>query len=294
MTPVRLALAAMLTTFGMFIGFTPAQERKPEPAPAAPPPVEQFEKHSDIAYVTGADADPEKHTLDVYTPKGRKDFPVLFFVHGGTWRSGSKNLYVAIGQAFAQAGIGTVVINYRLSPKVKHPAHIQDVARAFAWTHANIAKYGGNPARIFVFGHSAGGHLVSLLATDPEYLKAQKLAPTDIRGVISVSGVYTIPPDFGPFRPIFGSDEAACRKASPLSHVSGGHPPFLIAYADKDFAQLDTMAIDMNAVLEKCKSPTKLLKLQNRNHYTIIIYAITTTDPLNIAIRAFVATAGVK
>jgi len=294
MTPVRCGLAALLATIGGIFGLAPAQERKADPAPAPAPQVPPFEKHADIAYRTGADADPERNTLDIYTPKGQKDFPVLFFVHGGTWRSGSKKMYVAIGQSFARAGIGTVVINYRLSPKVKHPAHVQDVARAFAWTHANIAKYGGNPDRIVLFGHSAGGHLVSLLATDPDYLKAEKAPMTAIRGVVSASGVYQIPHEVELFRPIFGADEEVCQKASPLTHVVGDHPPFLIAYADQDFPHLDTMAIAMNAALEKKKSPTRLLKLQDRNHYTIITKVIETADPLNAAIREFVAKISAK
>src|SRR5262245_28514392 len=96
-----------------------------------------------LAYYEGDGADPVRHKLDLYVPKGGKDFPVLFFVHGGAWRSGNKNLYAPLGRMFARNGVGTVIINYRLSPQVKHPAHIQDVARAFGWTHRNIGKYGG-------------------------------------------------------------------------------------------------------------------------------------------------------
>ena len=128
----------------------------------------------DVAYNDAPDADADKQTLDLYLPKGQKDFPVLFFVHGGTWKSGDRKQYPRLGEAFASRGLGTVVINYRLSPKVQHPAHIQDVAKAFAWTCANIGKYGGDADQIFCMGHSAGGHLVSLLATDESYLKAEK------------------------------------------------------------------------------------------------------------------------
>ncbi|MCA1481900.1 alpha/beta hydrolase, partial [Bradyrhizobium sp. NBAIM08] len=129
------------------------------------------------------------------------------------------------------------------SPKVKHPAHIEDVAKAFAWTCENIGKYGGRTDRIFACGHSAGGHLVSLLATDPSWLKAEKHAPSDIRGVVSISGVYEIDNQFRLFTGVFGTDPAVCKKASPLTHAAGKHPPFLIAYGDADFPQLDVMAI---------------------------------------------------
>jgi hypothetical protein len=93
------------------------------------------------------------------------------------------------------------------------------------------------------------------------------------------------------FKSAFGTDEDLCKKASPVLHVSGKHPPFLIAYGDKDFTHLDAMAIDMNAALQRCKSPTTLLKLDNRNHYTIITSVIDPDDALHKAIRQFVAKA---
>jgi acetyl esterase/lipase len=290
MIPGRLLLAAVLTAAGGLIGFAPSAAipaviNQPE---LSPKPFE-FDKQIDIAYRTDKDADPERHKLDIYTPKGLKEFPILVFVHGGTWRSGNKSMYAAIGQEFAKIGYGVVVTNYRLSPKVQHPAHAEDVAKAVAWTRENMPKYGGDKDRLFLMGHSAGGHLVSLLATDPEYLKAEKMSPKEIRGVVSISGVYRIYHDVTLFNSAFGKDEEICKKASPLLQVTGKCPPFLIAYGDRDFDQLDKMAIDMNAALEKQQSPTTLLKLENRNHYTIITSVISDTDPLNKAIRGFVA-----
>ena len=82
-----------------------------------------------LAYYEGADADPVKHRLDLYLPRGQKGFPVLLFVHGGAWQVGDKNqfgLYAALGRRLARHGIGMVSINYRLSPGVKHPEHIKD------------------------------------------------------------------------------------------------------------------------------------------------------------------------
>lgn len=276
MVPARAAVLAVA-----LVAALPAAPAQDAAAPAV-------KKHADIAYRTGPGADPERHKLDLYTPATTKNFPVLFFVHGGTWRSGKKEMYVALGEEFAKLGIGTVVINYRLSPAVKHPAHVEDVAKAFAWTKANVGKYGGDANKITLFGHSAGGHLVSLLATDPTYLKAEKLTPADVRGVVSVSGVYSILPEVALFHSAFGKDEKVCRLASPLTHVGGKHPPFLLAYGDNDFAQLDRMAIDMAAALKKHDSPCTLLKCDGRNHYSIIMLAIQPDDSLHRAIRAFV------
>jgi acetyl esterase/lipase len=150
-----------------------------------------------IPYCGGAEADAERHRLDLFLPRGRTGYPVLLMVHGGAWMIGDNRccgLYSAVGEFLAGQGIGCVVANYRLSPAVKHPEHIKDVARAFAWTHKHIAEFGGRPDRIYLLGHSAGGHLVSLLTTDESYLRAEGLRNADIRGVIAVSGVYRIPP----------------------------------------------------------------------------------------------------
>src|SRR6476660_1041513 len=138
------------------------------PATLAAEEVTRFEveKHKDLAYNTAKDADSVRHKLDLYVPKGAKDYPVMMFVHGGAWRSGNKDLYGPLGETFAKQGIGVAVINYRLTDSkgtVKHPDHVRDVAKAFAWVKANCGKYGGSKERLFVSGHSAGGHLVALL-----------------------------------------------------------------------------------------------------------------------------------
>lgn len=223
---------------------------------------------SDIAYYEGADADAKKHKLDIYTPKGLKDFPVVFFIHGGTWSSGDRKMYGNMGQMFASQGIGVVVISYRLSPAVTHPAHIEDVARAFAWTHANIAKYGGRADRIFVAGHSAGGHLTSLLAANPEYLKKHGLSAKNIRGLIPISGVYDIPA--GMFPKIFPGTADALKPASPVKNLTAGGPPALVIYADQDYAGLDLLAKQYTAKLGELKTQATLELIKDRTHITII------------------------
>jgi arylformamidase len=228
---------------------------------------------TDLAYRDDKDADAERNKLDLYLPKGAKDFPVMMFVHGGAWMSGDKGLYNSLGKQFAANGVGTAIINYRLSGKdstVKHPDHIQDVAKAFAWVHTNIAKYGGRADRIFISGHSAGAHLVALLATDDTYLKAEKLSLDDIHGVMALSGVYTIVPLVPIFTRPFGKDEEVCKAASPINHVTGKHPPFLIAYGDVDFPFCDKMSDQFCSKLKDCKCEAATMKVSDRNHFTII------------------------
>jgi acetyl esterase/lipase len=243
----------------------------------------------DVAYHDGPDADPAKHKLDLYRPKGRNACPVLFFVHGGAWRSGDKQLYGALGHTFARNGIVTVIISYRLSPQVRHPAHIQDVARAFAWTQRNIARYGGRADQIFAAGHSAGGHLVALLATDESYLKTEKLSPRDIKGVIALSGIYVIQP-VRMLRSVFGEDADVCRRASPLTHVGRDHPPFLIVYAEKDFPTCDKMSEQFCEALQRSRVEARSLRVGDRDHISIIVFAaIDETDPVTQAMLEFIA-----
>ncbi|HZT82635.1 MAG TPA: alpha/beta hydrolase [Gemmataceae bacterium] len=176
---------------------TPAARAEPaDPADAPQPRKLEVEAHRDLPYYGGKDADEVRHKLDVFAPKGGQGLPVVFFLHGGAWIAGSKDFpgfYTRVGPFFARHGVVAVLPNYRLSPAVKHPEHVRDAARALAWTVKHVADYGGDPRKIIVAGHSAGGHLAALLATDPSYLQAEGLKPSAIRGVMALSGVYTIP-----------------------------------------------------------------------------------------------------
>ncbi len=241
----------------------------------------------DVAYDDGKDADPVRHRLDLYLPKDQKGFPVLLFVHGGGWTRGSKEAFAKLAHTFARNGVGTAVTNYRLTPQVKHPAHAQDVAKALAWVHGHIAKYGGRADEIFLSGHSAGGHLVALLGTDPSYLEAVKVPATAVKGVIPISGVYTIRP--GKISAAFGKDEAERRSASPQAHVKGRHVPFLILYADKDGKDFDKMAEEFRQALQDGKNEAASLKVAGRTHGSIVGNMVNQDDPATQAMLAFIA-----
>jgi acetyl esterase/lipase len=183
----------------------------------------------DITYRLGKGADPARNRLDVYAPRGKKDCPVVVVVHGGAWVLGDNRccgLYTSVGEFLASQGIVAVLPNYRLSPAVKHPEHAKDIACAVAWTKAHAGEYGGNPERLFLMGHSAGGHLVALLATDGRYLKAEGMDTADIRGVIGVSGVYEIPPGNTDVE-IGGSKPLGVRldEMAPIRHASKPRDP---------------------------------------------------------------------
>jgi acetyl esterase/lipase len=252
----------------------------------------KVEVKEDITYCEGLAADTAKHQLDLYVPSGAKGFPVLFFVHGGAWTIGDKKgdlgVYQVLGRSIARQGIGVVVPNYRLSPRVRHPAHIEDVARAFAWTVKHIEEYGGRKDAIFICGHSAGAHLISLLVTDPRFLKAGGLSVKAIRGVIPISGVYQVP-DKGIFDSVFGKEPAIRKEASPLLHARENLPPFLILFADRDMPVCGKSGSEPFATALLAKgNKVDVLEIKGRNHISIVFNAITHKDPAREAISAFI------
>jgi acetyl esterase/lipase len=192
---------------------------------------------SDVDYVAGAEYPDKKDRLDIYVPQSAATAPVIVSFYGGGLRQGDKSGHVKVGERFAQAGYVTVVANYRLSPSVMHPAHVQDAAAAVAWVKKNIARHNGDPDRIFVIGHSAGAYLAALLATDARYLSAHGLTPGDVRGYAPVSAFFYVNrPGVAPDRPkdVWGIDANVWIDASPGAHIAAGAPPMLLLYADGD------------------------------------------------------------
>lgn len=249
---------------------------KPDPAELALPSTDLSPNVQAIPNQTYAEGKPEdapKHQLDLYLPSGKTKFPVLFFVHGGSWRTGDRSSYVALGNRFAKLGIGVVIPSYRLAPANPHPAQIDDVAAAFAWTVQHIASYGGDPARIYAAGHSAGGHLVSLLALDPRYLAKFDLTPHAIQGVMSLSGVYDVRQV-----DVFGPDEKTRRTASPQEHITAKAPPFLVTYCQWDYPWLPAQALNFDRLLRRHFVSSSLRFIPNENHISEIIHIVRDGD----------------
>lgn len=226
---------------------------------------------ADIDYVPEAKYQDNRDKLDLYLPEGRRGFPVLLWLHGGALMHGDKESSAHVGRGFAAAGIGTVVINYRLSPQVMHPAHVQDVARAFAWIKQHIAEYGGKPDAIFVAGHSAGAYLSALLALDDRYLAFHRLQPSTIRGVMPVSGFFYVEL-VAPHRSktVWGADPTKWPESSPARHVRSNAPPILFIYADGDEAWRREQNEQMATALKGTgHSDVAIKQIKNRDHSTI-------------------------
>jgi acetyl esterase/lipase len=246
---------------------------------------------TNVVYYNSPGFNPQKHILDIFSPKDLPNAPVLFFIHGGGWTQDDKNTYPFLGRAFAQQGFVTVVINYRLTPEVVHPGHIQDVARAFAWVYKNISQYGGNATQVFVTGHSAGGHLAALLALNKRYLQAEGLSTDLIKGALPISGIYNVKTHVDAFpetKDVFTSDPDKQRDASPVAHVSEKQPPFLICYAQSDLPTLDTQAMELAKLLQQKGTEAQLVMVPNVDHIGIIVSIGTPNDLMTELILRFV------
>jgi acetyl esterase/lipase len=245
------------------------------------------EVRKDVVYAEGPEEEAGKHKLDLYLPKEKRPAPVFFFIHGGAWKSGDRAQYPAIGNRFAKEGILTVVPSYRLAPKYPHPAQIEDVAAAFAWLVRHIAEYGGDTNRIYVGGHSAGGHLAALLTLDPRHLEKHRLSPKIIHGTIALSGVYNLAQGENQAS-VFGTDSQARREASPLFHVKAGAAPFLVSYCQWDYFTLPAQAREFHAALRKANIASELVYIARENHISEMVNVPNDNDPTAAAVLKFV------
>ncbi|MFM5950626.1 MAG: alpha/beta hydrolase [Novosphingobium sp.] len=160
--------------------------------------------------------------------------PVLVFIHGGGWHSGTPGDYSFVGRQFARAGYVVVLAGYRLGPEGRYPHMLQDSALAMAWVHENAAKFGGDPERVFAMGHSAGAYNVVMLGLERQWLGRAGVPDGFLKGVVGLSGPY----DFFPFtsdsaRNAFGQEPDPAI-TQPINHIRGDGPPMLLLTGDAD------------------------------------------------------------
>ena len=244
--------------------------------------------HQDIPY---RGTDDVRQTLDVYAPDGARDAPLLVFIHGGGLLFGDKALVAHVGQRLAAAGIVTVAPNHRFSPAVTHPGHIEDAAAAVAWALQHGQDFGADPRRLILAGHSSGGYLVGLLATDARWLDAAGVERAAIRGVAPISGFFHVP-RLAPERPqsVWGEDDAVWRDASPAQHIDAGVPPMLLLYADGDNDARKAENVDFAAALRAAGAPEPgLIEVRRRDHRTIFTTLNLPGDASMNALLDFIA-----
>lgn len=258
----------------------------------------------DVVYRPGS-TNP-KHRLDVYAPKNAKGAPVVHFVHGGYWIAGDKDyyhaltgLYGTIGQALAARGIVTVVQSYRLVPEATIDDLLDDVMIALRWTEEHAGEHAGerDPAKVFMMGHSAGGHVVALIGSDDEQHARRGMNPALVRGYIPLSGIWDIAgmastegPAFNEkvTYPVFGREPARWAAYSPQTKLSATSRPFLIAIGDHDYPYLIPQAERARARLIEVGAPPAWLVAKGNQHDGMVLRFGAKGDNLTDAVVAFV------
>jgi acetyl esterase/lipase len=243
----------------------------PRVAPVAAEPV----IFPDVRYAKLDGVEPNLLSLDVHAPRDARGCPVLVYVHGGAWSFGDKRATGHKVPYFTGRGWVLVSLNYRLLPAADPLVQAQDVAGALTWVHDRIERYGGDPNQLFLMGHSAGAHLVSLVATDFGWLERSGKDPSIIRGVVQLDTaaldivrLMETSADF--YTRFFGDDHRQWRQASPVSHVAAGKPipPFLLAVAGGHQATRLQVA-GFAAALQQAGVRAEILEAADKTHTTL-------------------------
>jgi len=206
----------------------------------------------------------ERCKLDIYYPANSKDFTTVVWFHGGGITGGNKH----IPEKLKKQGIAVVAVNYRLSPKAKCPAYIEDAAAAVAWTFKNIEKYGGNPKKIVVSGHSAGGYLASMIGLDKKWLAKYNIDANEIAMLVPFSGHcithMTIRKERG-----IPDTQPVVDEFAPLYHVRADAPPLILITGDREREMLgryEENAYMMRMMKVAGHTKTKLYELDSFDH----------------------------
>lgn len=228
---------------------------------------QKYQTIENVLYRSGEDLTEymqERCRLDIYFPTDVKAFSTVVWFHGGGLKAGNRS----VPKQLKEQGIAVVAVNYRLHPRVKSPAYVEDAAAAVAWTFRNIEKHGGSLSRIFVSGHSAGGYLTSMVGLDKRWLAAQHLDADRIAGLIPFSGHtithFTVRAERG-----IDGKQPIIDDMAPLFHVRRDSPPLLLITGDRDLELLGRY--EENAYLWRMMQvvehpDTELFELEGFNH----------------------------
>ncbi len=192
-------------------------------------PSAHYERFSDVGY-----GPEERQRLDVYAPRGLPTrAPLVLFFYGGGWNGGTRKNYEFVAASLTRAGFVVMIPDYRLYPEVRFPAFVEDGAGALAWALDNAERYGADPSRVYLMGHSAGAHIAALIGMDDRYLSSFGRDPAALTGFIGLSGPYDfLPIESGYLLEVFPEPNRAA--SQPINFVSERSPPALLIHGGED------------------------------------------------------------
>lgn len=225
----------------------------------------------DVSYGGGYE-----RSLDLYLPPDAtaRDVPVLIYMHGGGFTHGYKEWCGLNAPPLVDLPAILVSVNYRLAPEHRLPTAIEDCADALAWVVGNVARHGGDPERIYVGGHSAGGHLAASVALRHDVLAARGLSAGSIKACFPVSCSYNLrypnaAPDTSEHKVTTKvlRDPADAAAMSPLDHVAGNTTPFFLTWGSRDLDRARRTGAEMLAALQAQPGPVEHHVLEGFDHF---------------------------
>jgi acetyl esterase len=255
-------------------------------------PREGIDETSDVAY----GKDDARQVLDVHRPSGEGNAPSVIFVHGGAFTDGEKvrtpEIYGNVARYFARHGVIGINMEYRQAPEWGYPAGSADVGLAVAWARANIQRFGGDPARIFVMGQSAGG------AHTGSWCYDRRLHGRDgpgVAGHIVISGrvrADNLPqnPNARKVEAYYGTDASRFEDVSPVNHAGRNSVPTFIAVAEYENPLIDVYCAELYWRLAAARGRAgRFMRLPGHNHTSMIAHFNTAEDRVGRAILEFIS-----
>jgi acetyl esterase/lipase len=219
----------------------------------------------------------ERNRIDYFA--ARRAGPLLVFIHGGYWQMRAKDNFSFLAAGPLAHGIHVAFVGYTLAPEARLEAIVAEVRAGVAWLAGHAAEFGGDPARIYVSGWSAGGHLTAMCADHPA-----------VKGGLAISGIY----DLEPMRLCYlnqklqlDADEAD--RMSPLHHLAPGSAPLVLAYGGDELPELQRQSETFAAARVRAGLPGRLARLAGHNHFTILEELADPEGALTALVRELVA-----
>jgi acetyl esterase/lipase len=208
----------------------------------------------DLAYGAGP-----RQRLDVF-PCGAAGAPTLVYIHGGYWQANDKEPYAFLGEALLPAGITLALVEYTLAPAAPLDAIVSEVRAAVDWVIGHAREHGGDPDRVFVAGHSAGGHLTAMAMVDPR-----------VAGGVAISGIYDLEPiRLNYLNDKLGLDAEEAARLSPIRHLPARAAPLVVTVGGDELPELVRQSEEYAAAWRGRGLPGRYARLPGHDHFSIL------------------------
>jgi len=220
----------------------------------------------------------DRNRIDYFAASG-DGAPVLVFIHGGYWQMRAKEFFRFVAAGPLAHGIHVANVGYTLAPEATLQEIVDEVRRAIEWVAANAGSYGGNPARVYVSGWSAGGHLTAMSLGHPA-----------VRGGVAISGIY----DLEPIRASYLNEKlklaaADIARLSPLTNLRQPSAPLIVAYGTGELSELKRQSREYAAARKQAELAVRVAALEDHNHFTILEELANPQGALTALVREMTA-----